>query len=123
MPLTSANFLQLVVVDDDPLVLVSDAYPSNGHPHCEVVAGLLDRAVRALELVVEDEVLVTHDPPAAVRQGVEVEVGSGGGTPASRHRICHVEQSVERTEVAAPRGVVQRPGSRVPRQDTRLPQT
>src|SRR4051812_40530042 len=35
----------------------------------EVVAGVLDRAVRALELVVEHEVFVTQDPPAAAHQG------------------------------------------------------
>ncbi|GAA3235900.1 hypothetical protein GCM10020256_54120 [Streptomyces thermocoprophilus] len=48
----------------------------------EVVAGVLDRAVGALEVVEEDEVLVADDLAGVVEQqgaGVEVEVGAGGG--------------------------------------------
>ncbi|MGX1253022.1 hypothetical protein RKD48_005533 [Streptomyces ambofaciens] len=48
----------------------------------DVVTGVLDRAVRALQVVEEDEVRVAGDLAAAVQQqraGVEVEVGPGRG--------------------------------------------
>src|SRR5690606_30137242 len=56
----------------------------------EVVTGVLDRPVRAPQVVVEDEVLVGDDLSVAgehQRGRVQVEVGAGGGAhvPATTH--------------------------------------
>src|SRR5262249_16007891 len=75
----------------------------------QVVSGVLDRAVRAPEVVVEEEVLVGDDLPRRVQQQcgcVQVVVSAGGGThvPAEADQDCAEARRLLAQRLVAARG-------------------